>query len=660
MQEGIKLTSYNESPTAPGGLTSSFLHHGMFVSFKDVTYTVQNGENRKARISLIKSVSGYLPSRELVALMGPSGSGKVLQYHARRTMAHLYTMVRIDFQMFTLSIDPIATVLCSFYVGKTTLLDVLAGRKTVGSVSGEVLFGGVQPSRMFLRRHTGYVEQFDTLIPILTVEEMLNYTAELKLDTSIPIEEKREKVEAIITTLSLQDCRKTIIGSEDCRGISGGELKRANIGISLISNPRVLFLDEPTTGLDSYTASEVMTTIKNLASDGITCCATIHSPTPYCFNLFDRLMLLLSGRVVYFGPNGPAAINYLQAVAGDIGTSFKFNPKAPAEWITDVTVAADRTNRSDELADAYLQSELKKHVDQELEFQLEQRKDLAPDIAATMAVTTETVVPTLYAFKVLFKYRIVKNYTSISFYTSRTLTYLFEIFVLVTAFWATARTVVPDNITNIVSVIYFFTVGPAFSHVEYVPEIILSRPLYFRERNDGLYTPLAYLMYLMVEECLLGVFLSIILCVILWFGVGLAGSWFMWCVSFFVSFTVGVSSAYFFSTISPNISYATALVPIYGFFCIFFCGFLIRVDDMGWWWRWYLYLNPSYYALSSQLGNFFSGDRNIEFLEGQTVTEYYAADWLPAWGFVGIQIIFAVVFTTLAWMGLAYKRTIER
>ena len=67
---------------------------------------------------------------------------------------------------------------------------------------------------------------------------------------------------------------------------------------------QVLFLDEPTSGLDSYTANEVMSVVKSLTSFGITVCATIHSPTPYCFNLFDRLLLLLRGQVAYFGPNG--------------------------------------------------------------------------------------------------------------------------------------------------------------------------------------------------------------------------------------------------------------------------------------------------------------------------------------------------------------------
>ena len=61
---------------------------------------------------------------------------------------------------------------------------------------------------------------------------------------------------------------------------------RVNIGIALVTNPRVLFLDEPTSGLDSYTSNEVMTVVKGLTRTGITICATIHNPTPYCFNLF--------------------------------------------------------------------------------------------------------------------------------------------------------------------------------------------------------------------------------------------------------------------------------------------------------------------------------------------------------------------------------------
>lgn len=67
--------------------------------------------------------------------------------------------------------------------GKTTLVDVLAGRKTQGKITGTMSYGGYKPTKQFLRKFTGYVEQFDTLLESLTVYEMLLYTAELKVNS---------------------------------------------------------------------------------------------------------------------------------------------------------------------------------------------------------------------------------------------------------------------------------------------------------------------------------------------------------------------------------------------------------------------------------------------------------------------------------------------
>jgi len=60
-------------------------------------------------------------------------------------------------------------------------------------------------------------------------------------------------------------CADTKIGGDIIRGISGGERKRTSIGVELVTNPPILFLDEPTTGLDSYTALKIIELIRNLA-----------------------------------------------------------------------------------------------------------------------------------------------------------------------------------------------------------------------------------------------------------------------------------------------------------------------------------------------------------------------------------------------------------
>lgn len=78
--------------------------------------------------------------------------------------------------------------------------------------------------------------------------------------------------------------------------------------MSMVVNPLVLFLDEPTSGLDSFSSNETMTVVKSLVKEGVTICATIHSPSPYTFALFDRLLVLVRGECVYHGPNGQVMV----------------------------------------------------------------------------------------------------------------------------------------------------------------------------------------------------------------------------------------------------------------------------------------------------------------------------------------------------------------
>ena len=85
-----------------------------------------------------------------------------------------------------------------------------------------------------------------------------------------------ERVEEILQDLKLVKCQDTKIGGDLIKGVSGGERKRTSIGVELISNPSLIFLDEPTTGLDSYTATSLMKILKNLANSGRTIVQTIH------------------------------------------------------------------------------------------------------------------------------------------------------------------------------------------------------------------------------------------------------------------------------------------------------------------------------------------------------------------------------------------------
>lgn len=126
--------------------------------------------------------------------------------------------------------------------GKTTLLNVLAGRVATGDIEGEILVNS-RPRGQNWKRVVGYVEQDDVMYRTLTVRETITFAALLRLPRYFTKEQKKARVEEVITELGLAKCANTIIGDEENRGISGGERKRVAIGIELVTNPRLLFLD---------------------------------------------------------------------------------------------------------------------------------------------------------------------------------------------------------------------------------------------------------------------------------------------------------------------------------------------------------------------------------------------------------------------------------
>lgn len=99
--------------------------------------------------------------------------------------------------------------------------------------------------------------------------------------------------------LRLTKCQNTKIGGSLVKGVSGGERKRTAIGVELITDPQLIFLDEPTTGLDSFTALQVMETLRGLAASGRTVISTIHQPNSEIYDVFDKLMLIGQGKILY-------------------------------------------------------------------------------------------------------------------------------------------------------------------------------------------------------------------------------------------------------------------------------------------------------------------------------------------------------------------------
>lgn len=154
---------------------------------------------------------------------------------------------------------------------------------------------------------SAYVVQEDILTGTLSVRENLQFSANLRLPPDKNNNaEKKLKVDAVIQELGLQDCADTKIGTEFLRGVSGGEKKRCSIGMELITSPSLIFLDEPTTGLDSNTANAIMRLLYQLSRKGRTVIFSIHQPRYSIFKLIDHLTLINKGEIIFAGPANEA------------------------------------------------------------------------------------------------------------------------------------------------------------------------------------------------------------------------------------------------------------------------------------------------------------------------------------------------------------------
>uniref|UniRef100_A0A3B5M3V0 ATP binding cassette subfamily G member 2 (JR blood group) n=1 Tax=Xiphophorus couchianus TaxID=32473 RepID=A0A3B5M3V0_9TELE len=146
--------------------------------------------------------------------------------------------------------------------GKSSFLDILAGRKDPLGLLGEVLIDEA-PQPPNFKCLSGYVVQEDVVMGTLTVRQNLSFSAALRLPASVPQREKEARVDHLLRELCLTKVADAKVGSQLTRGISGGERKRTSIGMELIIDPAVLFLDEPTTGLDASTANSVLLLLKS-------------------------------------------------------------------------------------------------------------------------------------------------------------------------------------------------------------------------------------------------------------------------------------------------------------------------------------------------------------------------------------------------------------
>lgn len=189
--------------------------------------------------------------------------------------------------------------------GKSTILNCMCGY--LPPTQGDVFINGVNLYQNFdsLKKLVGYVPQSDIVYDNLTLHDMLMYTAKLRLPLDTTPAEREAAITRAIEMVELPEKRDSLIKS-----LSGGQRKRASIAVELLSDPNLLFLDEPASGLDPGTERNLMQSLRAMADGGKTVILVTHSTLQ--LKMCDKIVFMgKGGNLCYFG-SYEDALNFFQ------------------------------------------------------------------------------------------------------------------------------------------------------------------------------------------------------------------------------------------------------------------------------------------------------------------------------------------------------------
>lgn len=483
--------------------------------------------------------------------------------------------------------------------GKTTLMDLLAGRKTAGKIEGEILLNGKPKDDNSFNRIIGYCEQQDLIEMTSTVLESLMFSAKLRLPHDVSDEQKEKFVYEILALLELTHIKDRVVHGGEVHSslvsLSPGELKLLSIGIELVSNPSILFLDEPTSGLESRAAMMVMKAIRRIASTGRSVICTIHQPSEELFCLFDSLYLLVrGGKTVYFGPLGENAselVHYFETANGEKSPK-KPEITNPASWMLEV-IGGGAFIKYDDIPDynkIYEQHDLCKKNLADLEALIEstkQNKLSKYDGHYASSLWRQFVEVTKRGLNAQWR-NVSMNFTMIMM-----LVFLSILFGLI--YLKLDDSTFNGVQSKMASIFTTAGFGSVIVGTSSAPVLAKDRSVYYRETAGMIYRSFAYSLSLAVVNLPFLMFTSVVFVVPFYFMIGFrttAAAFFKFLLGHHLLAMVMDYNGKLLISLTPNVVASKALEGLFMTFIFLFGGLYIRRPNFPIGWQWFYYINP--------------------------------------------------------------------
>ncbi|ESR40384.1 ABC transporter G family member 40 [Citrus sinensis] len=582
------------------------------LTFEDVVYSVDMPQEMKLqgvlddKLVLLNGVSGAFRPGVLTALMGVSGAGK------------------------------------------TTLMDVLAGRKTGGYITGNIKISGYPKKQETFARISGYCEQNDIHSPNVTVYESLLYSAWLRLPPDVDSETRRMFLEEIMELVELNPLRQSLVGLPGVSGLSTEQRKRLTIAVELVANPSIIFMDEPTSGLDARAAAIVMRTVRNTVDTGRTVVCTIHQPSIDIFEAFDELFLMKRGGYeIYVGPLGRHSshlISYFEAIPGVNKIKDGYNP---ATWMLEVSSSSQELALGVDFTDIYKGSELYRR-----------NKALIEELSKPAPGSRDLYFPTQYSqsfftqcmaclWKQHWSYWRNPPYTAVRFLFTTAIALMFG-----SLFWDLGtKTSKRQDLFNAMGSMYTAVQFLGVQNSSSVqPVVAVERAVFYREKAAGMYSSMAYAFAQVLIEIPHVFVQAVVYGVIVYAMIGF--EWtavkFIWYIFFmFWSFLLFTFYGMMCVAMTPNLHIATVVsIAFYGIWNVF-SGFIIPRTRIPIWWRWYYWANPIAWTLYGLVASQFGDIDDTRLESGETVKQFLRSYFGFKHDFLGVIAAVHVAFTVL-------------
>jgi ATP-binding cassette subfamily G (WHITE) protein 1 len=487
--------------------------------------------------------------------------------------------------------------------GKTTLLNILGGN--LRQTSGQIMLNGEEAySPTDITELSAFVHQDDCLLPTMTVKETILFAAHMRLPYSMSNSKKAQRAANAISLLGLKKCQHTMIGStvEGTRGVSGGERKRCAIATELLTNPSVIFLDEPSSGLDAYAAFSLGSVLKTLCHLGKTVVMTIHQPSSDLYDLFDDMLLLANGQTVFWGPSANSVQYFAQ-----MGYSCPpFCNPCDYFFLHVLNVSSPSGDmKLQQLHEAWRTSGSSKATKKGISHLLADNENTIKDII----LSQKAGVPCLRKMSLLTRRGFKHFFRNKMLLPSRLLQALLSSLVAMAVFWG-----VTDNQTGIMArsgVLFYFAANTLFSSVLSVLSAFSSeRSVFMREYSNGAYSVFVYFFSKILVEYPFQILIPILVSASSYFAVGLqahVANFFVFCTCLVLVNLVGTNIGLMLSSAFSDVSIALSLAPLFVLPLMLFSGFFISYDDTPAYVAWIQAISPVRYAFAALMQNEFDG-----------------------------------------------------